>query len=154
MTLLVFKLDEQRYALQLPVVERVVRAAMVTPLPKAPAIILGVLNVHGSIVPVVDVRGRFGLAGRDMTPADSLVLARTRRRTVAFQANAVEGLVERSEQEVATAASVAPGMPYLDGVAKLDDGLVLIRNLSSFLSLDEEREVEDLVAAAPGQSLE
>ena len=59
--IVLFTLDEQRYALALPSVDRVVRVVDVTPLPKAPAIVLGVVNIHGDIVPVYDLRKRFRL---------------------------------------------------------------------------------------------
>ena len=64
--LLVFALGDQRCALYLPVVDRVVRMVEITPLPKAPDIVLGVVNVHGEVIPVINVRKRFGLPQRDI----------------------------------------------------------------------------------------
>jgi purine-binding chemotaxis protein CheW len=64
--LVVFALDEQRYALRLTAVERIVRAVEVTPLPKAPQIVLGVIDAQGRIIPVVDVRQRFRLTEREV----------------------------------------------------------------------------------------
>ena len=61
--ILVFALDEPRYALPLSAVERVVRAVEITPLPNAPAIIQGAINVQGAIIPVVNIRESFSLAG-------------------------------------------------------------------------------------------
>ena len=63
--IVVFTLDEQRYALHLLAVERVVRAVEVTALPEAPEIVLGVVNVKGRIVPVINVRRRFRLPERN-----------------------------------------------------------------------------------------
>ena len=57
--IVVFALDEPRYALPLSAVERVVRAVEITPLPKAPEIVLGVINMQGQVVPAVDIRKRF-----------------------------------------------------------------------------------------------
>ncbi len=57
--LVVFAFDEQRYALHLSAVERIVRMVEITPLPKAPEIVLGVVNVQGRIVPIVNIRKRF-----------------------------------------------------------------------------------------------
>ncbi|MBF8302857.1 MAG: cheW40H-4 [Candidatus Dadabacteria bacterium] len=57
--LVVLTLDEQRYALHLSAVERIVRVVEVTPLPKAPEIVLGVVNVQGQIIPVINIRKRF-----------------------------------------------------------------------------------------------
>ena len=54
----VFRLDEQHYAVPLSVVERIVRMVDITPVPKTPEIVLGVINVQGSVIPVVDIRRR------------------------------------------------------------------------------------------------
>src|SRR5712675_257312 len=59
--LVVFALDAQHYALPLTGVQRVVRMVEVTPLPKAPEIVLGVIDVKGHIIPVMSIRNRFGL---------------------------------------------------------------------------------------------
>lgn len=82
--LVVFVIDGQRYALSLGAVERVLPMVAVSPLPAGPAIALGVINVHGTIVPVVDVRRRFGLPARDFGVTRSwrkTSAARSRRGT-------------------------------------------------------------------------
>ena len=145
--LVVFTLDDRRYGLPLPAVERVLRMVDVTPLPKAPQIVLGVVNVQGLVIPVVDMRRRFRLPARDFALADQLLIARTARRPVALAADAVTGVLEYSAQEAAGAPDIVPGIEYVEGVVKLPDGLVLIHDLDRFLSLEEEaalgRAIED-----------
>jgi len=147
--LLVFTLDEQRYALHFSAVERVVCAVEVTPLPQAPPIVLGVVNAQGRIIPVVNVRRRFGLPEREIDLGDTLILVRTSKRSVALAADAVGGLLERSEQQVVASATILAGVAYLDGVAKLEDGLILIHNLDTFLALEEERALDTALTTAP-----
>jgi purine-binding chemotaxis protein CheW len=137
--LVVFAMDEQRYALQLATVERVVRMVEVTPLPQAPQIVLGVINAQGRIIPVVDIRRRFRLPARDIHLSDHLLIARTARRTVALALDAVTGIVEGSAQAVITAEEILPGLEYVEGVIKLEDGLILIHDLDTLLSLEEEQ---------------
>jgi len=146
--LVVFRIEEQRYALYLSSVDRALRAVLVTPLPNAPAIVLGVINVEGRVIPVVDTRARLGLAKRGMRTSDALILARTPKRAVALTADAIVGLLEREARQVQPAASILPDMPFLQGVAKLEDGLVLIHDLALFLSLNEERELDVAMADA------
>ncbi len=83
----IFTLDEQRYALRLSSVERALSAVDITPLPKAPQIVLGIINIQGEIVPVVNMRARFGLPERGMGLSDQIILARTTRRKVALVAD-------------------------------------------------------------------
>ncbi len=99
----VFTLDGQAYALHLSVVERIVRVVEVTPLPKAPEIVLGVVNVGGKIIPVIDIRKRFRLHGREIDLSDQLVIANTLHRRVALVVDSVIGVIERSVPEVTAA---------------------------------------------------
>lgn len=140
--LVVFTIEAQRYALYLSAVDRIVHAVEVTPLPKAPEIVLGVVNVKGRIVPVINVRRRFRLPDRDLRVSDQIVIARTSTRTVALVVDAVSGVVEFSEKEVVSSGKIAPRIEYVEGVVKLEDGLVLIHDLDQFLSLDEERTLD------------
>lgn len=140
--LVVFTLNDQRYSLPLSAVGRVVRAVEITPLPKAPDIVLGVINVQGRVIPVIDVRRRFGLPEREMALTDHLMLARGARRMVALVVDSVEGVLRYSEQKAVRPQDVLPDLPYVKGVVKLDDGLILIHDLDTFLSLEEEADLE------------
>lgn len=135
--LVVLTLCDQRYGLPLSAVERVVRMVEVTPLPKAPDIVLGVVNVQGRVIPVVNMRRRFRLPEREISLTDQLIVAHTARRPVALAADAVTGVLEYSEQEVVGAQDILPGVEYIEGVVKLRDGLILIHDLDKFLSLEE-----------------
>jgi len=136
-----FSLDQQRYALYLSAVERVVPAAEVTPLPKAPEIVLGVLNAGGRIIPVVNIRRRFRLPEREIDVQDQLILAHTGKRPVALVVDSVTGIAEVADEQVTAADRILPGLEQVEGVARLEDGLMLIHDLGKFLSLDEEQEL-------------
>ena len=141
--LVVFRLDERRYALPLAVVERVVRAVDVTPLPKASPIVLGAINVHGRVLPVLNVRKRFLMPEREIGPADWFLLAHTARHTVVLVVDESEGVVERTQAEVVRSTQIVPDLDHFPGVLRLDDGLVLIHDLEKFLSLDEARALDE-----------
>ncbi len=138
----VFTLDEQRYALYLNAVTRVVRIVEITRLPKAPEIIGGVVNVQGQVIPVVDIRKRFRLPEREPELSDQLIIASTARRSVAVVVDAVEGVIEHSSQEMIPPEKILPGTEFIEGVIKLKDGLILIHNLDKFLSLEEDKEID------------
>ena len=115
----------------------------VTPLPKATEIVLGVVNLQGRIVPTLNIRKRFRLPDQDVKLSDRLIIANTSRRTVALVVDSVNGVVERPTSEVVAAAKVLSNMEYVEGVAKLEDGIVFIHDLDRFLSLEEENELGD-----------
>lgn len=145
---LVLVFDDLRVALSLPAVERVVRAVYFTPLPDAPEIISGVVNVQGRVIPVVNMRRRFRLPEREIALTDQLVIAHTSQRPVALLADAVNGVHEYAESDSVAADSIIAGLEYIDGVVKLDDGLILIHNLDRFLSLEEATSLERAMAAS------
>jgi purine-binding chemotaxis protein CheW len=146
-TVTVFTLGERRLGLSLCSVERVLRAVAVTPLPNAPTVVRGVIDVHGEIIPVVDLHVRFGLPARDIALDDHLLIARTRMRKVALLVEQIAGVVELDAGDIVATESVAPGTEHFRAVARLPDGIVLIQDLDAFLSLDEERVLDDALAA-------
>ncbi len=137
-----FSLEGHGYAVPLSQVERVVHAVEMAPLPKAPDIILGVINFSGRIIPVVDIRQRFRLPAKETEIYDFLIIARTSRREIAFTAEAMAGVLDCPEEEFITAEKIVPGLEYVQGVMRLKDGLIFIHDLDQFLSLDEERSLE------------
>lgn len=149
--LVVFRVGEQRYALPLGAVERVFPMVAVAPLPQAPAVALGVINIHGRVTPVVDIRRRLGTPPREYGLADHLLLARTPRRTLAMPVDEVLGVREVAQAAVTQPTAVLPGIGQVAGIAALPDGLLFIHDLDTFLSLDEERQLAQALDAGEGK---
>lgn len=147
--LLVFQLDETRYALRLSAVLRVIRAVEITRLPKAPDIILGVIDLHGQIIPIINIRKRFQLGDRDMSPEDQIVIAQTSARVVGLVIESTSSLTELSSASIVPPESIVPGIRYLEGVVRLENDIVFINDLEKFLSLDEEAQL-DIAMSEPG----
>lgn len=139
--IVVFALDDRFYGLRLSAVEQAVRMVDVTPLPQAPDIVRGVIDVQGRVVPVFDLRRRFCLPQRPASVHDKLILAHTARRPVALVVDAVHGVREYTAPVMAV-ADIVPGSEHVEGVVRLDDDLILIHDLDRFLSLDEERALD------------
>jgi purine-binding chemotaxis protein CheW len=140
--ILVFALGDRRYALYLSEVERVVQAVETTPLPKAPEFILGMINMQGQVIPVVDIRPCFGMPRREVESGDQFILARTSRRLVALVADSVTGIHELAGTELVTAKQILPGAAYLHGLVKVDGDLILLCDLEQFLSFKKEKKLE------------
>lgn len=143
--LVVFGLDAQRYALPLASVERIVRAVEITRLPDAPAIVLGAINVAGRVLPVLNLRRRFGLPEREIEEADQFLIAHTARGTLVLVVDEALGMLECLATEIIQPTQIAPGLDHLQGVVRLEDGLVLIQDLEKFLSLDEARALDKAI---------
>ncbi len=118
--------DEQQYALNLSCVERIVRAVEITPLPDAPEEVLGVINVEGRVIPVLNTRKRLGLPERELELHDLFIIVSENGRTLALVADQVRPVIEIPVQEVVSPDRVLPGTGYVQSVAKVDDGMIVV----------------------------
>jgi purine-binding chemotaxis protein CheW len=144
--MVVFLLAEQRFAVPLLAVERVVRAVEITPLPETPDLIHGVINVYGAVVPVIATRRRFGLPDwENVRLSDQFIIARLPSRTVALVVDSVVNVVTCDQSQITTSEKILPGLEHVKGVLRMPDGMVFVHDLESFLSLQEERELHAAV---------
>jgi purine-binding chemotaxis protein CheW len=144
--LVVFRLDAQRYALALSSVERVVRAVEVTALPDAPAIVLGVIDVEGHFLPVLNLRRRFGLTDRAISLSDQFLITYMSGRTIVLAVDEVQQVIDCPTVAIVPTVHVVAGLEKIQGLVRFDDGLVLIHNLESALSLNEARALEEAMS--------
>lgn len=146
--IVVFEVGGQLYGLAAADVREIVRATAIVPLPRAPAVVEGVINVRGSVLPVLDIRQRFRLPAKRLSPSDLFVLAFAAEYVVALRVDRVIELQRFRASEIAEARSVLPYSEYVAGVAKLAGGLVLLHDVRSFLSQGEVAALAAPLAAA------
>ncbi|HSP81144.1 MAG TPA: chemotaxis protein CheW [Myxococcaceae bacterium] len=143
---LLFTLEGQRYALPLGDVCELVRAVRLTPLPRAPAVVEGLVNLRGELLPVLDLRRRFRLPARPLSSADHLVVAQAGPRRVVLRVDRAEGLLPLEPGMLDETPRELPGVGYVAGALKLPDGLVLLHDLRTFLSEAEALELDEALA--------
>jgi purine-binding chemotaxis protein CheW len=144
---LLFEVEEQRYAVSAAIVVEVVRAVAITPLPRAPRIILGVVNVRGQLAPVLDLRRRFGWPDRALDAREHLVVLRGPRRALCLRVDRALGLSHLPPDALESPEAVVPGATRVSGIGRLPDGVLLVYDLPAFLSDSEALAVD----AAMGQ---
>jgi len=135
--LVVFNLDEQQYALNLAGVERIVRAVEVTPLPDSPESVCGVINVEGRVIPVVNTRRRLGLPERDIELHDLFIIVNENGRSLALVADDVKPVTEMPLNQIVASSALLPGTGYVEGVAKREDGMIVILDVERILPFDQ-----------------
>lgn len=148
--ILAFELSGHGYGIPLADVERLWRAVAVTPLPKAPAIVEGIINVQGTVVPVLDMRARFRLPAKSAHSSDHLIVARAGPRRVALRVDRALDIMAIDGDAIEHPAASLPQSGYVTGIAKLPDGLLLIHDLVAFLSADEGAALDVALAAGAG----
>jgi len=132
---LIFTLDTKRYAMGLTCIQKVIRAVAIHSLPEGQDILLGLLNMQGTIIPVIDIRRHFSLPSRELDLGDRIIISHASGLSIAFVADTVEGVVEIPENHVDKAQTIFPNLDHvIDGVGKLKDNTVLIYSLDNLLS--------------------
>ena len=144
---LVVHVDDVRYGLPLDEVVEVLPAAAVVPLPGAPPVVEGLLNLRGELVPVIGLRARLGAPVRPVRESDHFVVCRVRGRSVGVlvdRAEEVQGVDPAALEAVERVAAAS----HLCGVARTPDGLLLVYDVPSFLSADEVLGLDRALASA------
>ena len=144
--LVTFRLDDQEYALPIANVVQVVRIVAITPMPEAPKIVKGVINVRGKVIPVIDVRKRFNLPAKPYDLNTQLLIAQMDSRMMALIVDAVSEVLTMPAGNVEPPSEIAPQMERLSAVGKLGDRLLLMPDLRRILTFEEETRLEAVLA--------
>jgi purine-binding chemotaxis protein CheW len=147
LSLLLFELDRLRLGIALAAVERVEHACEVTPLPGAPAAVLGVINLQGRVATVIDLRRRLGLPQRPLHPADAFVILQLPQHTFAIPVDDVEGVAEVAQENLVPGVTLIDGLAAVEGLVKTPGGLLLIDDPQQFLDIEDMRALADALDA-------
>jgi purine-binding chemotaxis protein CheW len=146
---LLFELERETFAVPLASVLEVLRAVAIRRLPNAPAVIEGIIDVRGDLVPVVDVRSRFRLAAKPLELSDHFVVAEAGSRRIALRVDRALGLMRLRAISLAHASNLPRGVAHVSGVASAPEGLVLFHDLRAFLSEAESQSLERALSELP-----
>lgn len=144
-----FRLDREVYALDIMRVREIIKPLPLTELPDAPSFVEGVINLRGSVIPVVDLRKRFGLPERTDSLDCRLLITVVDRQPLGLIVDAVKEVVSipvRDLRPKPTVVKVA-GYRYLVGVCLLQESMVLLVNLDTILDHHESEELLDFRSA-------
>jgi purine-binding chemotaxis protein CheW len=142
-SLVAFRLAGERYAVELSLVERVVRAVALTTLPGAPDTVRGIFSLHGRIVPACDLRFRLGLGATPMSVHGQFIITRSATRTLGLMTEGDTEVLECGVDDTADTATVLRGSECIKGIGRLKSGLILIHDPARFLSLDDESVLDE-----------
>ncbi len=147
--LLTFKLDDQEYALGIANVVQVVRMVALTRPPKAPEYVEGMFNLHGKVIPVIDVRRRYGLPAKPYDLDTQLLIATANDRTLAIMVDEVSEVLTLSMDSIEPPDAIGPELEYLSAVGKVGDRLILILDPDTLMAdaAERSRQVEKIEMA-------
>lgn len=138
-----FIIENEEFGIDILKVQEIIRPVAVTRVPNSPSFVEGVINLRGRIVPVVDLRKRFGLSHRPHDKNTRIVVVELDEKVVGFVMDAVKEVirVERAVIEPPPDLTTGIDTQYIKGVAKLEDRLLILLELNEVLSEDEQQEL-------------
>lgn len=140
----VFRIKDQRVGLRLETVQRIEAAAEITQVPGMPDAVYGVIDYHGTILPVYNLHNRLGLPGRVVQPSDKLLIINTSIRQVMVLAEEVEEIASIRLPDILN-LPLADEEKMQPSVVRLGDGIVFIYDMERFLSASEAEVVAHLM---------
>jgi purine-binding chemotaxis protein CheW len=137
--LVVFELAEQSYAVDISAVNTIIRMQQITRVPEAPHFVEGVINLRGSILPVIDLRKRFALASGEVTKSSRIMIVEADGTVIGMVVDAVTETLKLPLSSIEPPSSVITdaGSGYVNGVGKLNNRLILLLDLAGILSEQE-----------------
>lgn len=141
-----FKLQEETYGINVMQVQEVLRYTDIAPVPGAPDYVMGIINLRGNVVTVIDTRSRFGLAPSEVTDNSRIVIIESERQVIGIMVDSVAEVVYLKQSEIDTAPNVGTdeSAKFIQGVSNRDGELLILVDLNKLLSDDEWEEIRSI----------
>lgn len=134
-----YRLDEETYGINVMQVQEVLRYTEIAPVPGAPNYVLGIINLRGNVVTVIDTRARFGLPSADITDNTRIVIIESDEHVLGILVDSVAEVVYLRSSEIDSAPNVGTeeSAKFIQGVSNRDDELLILVDLNKLLNEDE-----------------
>jgi purine-binding chemotaxis protein CheW len=140
---------DEEYGLEILRVKEVIRIREITRLPKAPRFVKGIINLRGDVIPIIDLRDRFGLEHKEYTVMTRVIVVDVEGKLVGMVVDAASQVVRIPSDQIEPPPPIVGGISaeYIKGVGKLDDRLVILLNIDRILTVEEKVELRKLERA-------
>ncbi|MBI5238467.1 MAG: chemotaxis protein CheW, partial [Deltaproteobacteria bacterium] len=138
--LVTFRLGNEEYSLDILKVQEIIRHMNLTRVPKAPEFVDGVINLRGKVIPVLDLRKRFGLVNNEKTEATRIIVVDIDDKTVGLKVDAVSEVLRLPSDTVEPPPSIVTDVEsdYIKGVGKMEGRLIILLDVSKILTRNEK----------------
>ncbi|MEX0584831.1 MAG: chemotaxis protein CheW [Natronospirillum sp.] len=141
-----FRLESETYGINVMQVQEVLRYTEIAPVPGAPGYVLGIINLRGNVVTVIDTRDRFGMSSSEVSDNTRIVIIETDQQVVGIMVDSVAEVVYLKQSEIETSPSVGNDETsrFIQGVCHKNDELLILVDLDRLLTDDEWQEIGEL----------
>jgi purine-binding chemotaxis protein CheW len=134
-----YRLDEETYGINVMQVQEVLRYTEIAPVPGAPSYVMGIINLRGNVVTVIDTRARFGLPPSEITDSSRIVIIESDQHVVGILVDSVAEVVYLRSSDIDSAPNVGTeeSAKFIQGVSNRDNELLILVDLNKLLSDDD-----------------
>ncbi len=145
-----FRLAREEYGIEITKVQEIILLGQITRVPQTPDFIKGLINLRSAVIPVVDLRLRFGLAAEEPTDETRIMVVNVGGKTLGVVVDAVSEVLRVSREQIVPPPPTVAGVghEYLTGLVKLDNRLLILLNIDKILNDDETAAVDAAMAVA------
>lgn len=144
--LVVFSVADEIYGVDIHQVKEIIRVPEITRVPRTPDFVEGVVNLRGSVIPVLDLRKRFGFSAGEASSDQRIVVMEMGEQTVGMIVDSVSEVLQVDVERIEPASPyvVTVDSQYISGIAKLGERLIILLDANRVLSLEEREAVAQL----------
>jgi purine-binding chemotaxis protein CheW len=139
-----FKLGSEEYGVDIGQVQEINRMVAVTHVPRAPQFMEGVINLRGQLIPIIDLRTRFGMDRAEHTKSTRIVVTEIGTKRIGMVVDSVSEVLRLPLEQIEEAPDMISGVDteYIRGVGKLDERLIILLDLGKIVTGAEKRDLE------------
>lgn len=144
--LVTFNIAEEEFGVEILKVQEIIRMMNITRMPKAPEFVEGVVNLRGRVIPIIDLRKRFGMSSQEHDKHTRIIVIEINNVIVGFVVDSVSEVLRIPKDTVEEPPSIISGIDseYISGVGKLEDRLLILLDLDRLLSKGEQNVLEGI----------
>ena len=144
--LVTFRIGEEEFGVDILLVQEIIRKMNITRVPKAPDFVEGVINLRGKVIPIIDLRKRFGLETKEYDKNTRFIVIEINDMIVGFVVDSVSEVLRIPSDTVEPPPPVVSGLDseYISGVGKLEDRLLILLDLDRLLSREEKTQLSQV----------
>ena len=148
MQLVSFQLAQEEYGIEITRVQEIILMGEITRVPQTADYIKGLINLRSTVIPIVDLRLRFGLAQGEMTDETRIMVVNVAGKTIGIIVDAVSEVLRISQEQISPPPPTVAGLgqEYLTGLVKLEHRLLILLDINKILGEDEAAQIDAVTA--------